>query len=179
MPPRPDHAQWFAGHVQPHEPALRAWLRSRFPALADTDDVIQEAYVRVLRAHETGPILAVKSFLFVTAKNLALNRLRARARERLEPLTEIRLHGVCDEAQDVPEAIARHEEFQLLLQAIQSLPPRCREVVTLRKIYGYSQKEVAAQLGLAENTVEVQAAIGVRKCTEFFRRHGHRPRPAP
>ena len=46
--------------------------------------------------------------------------------------------------------------------------------MTLRKIYGLSQKEVAAQLGLAVHTVEIQTGIGVRKCVEFFRRRGYR-----
>jgi len=47
-------------------------------------------------------------------------------------------------------------------------------VVTLRKIYGLSQKETAARLGISEPTVEAQGAIGLRKCIEYFRRHGYR-----
>jgi RNA polymerase sigma factor (sigma-70 family) len=175
-PEHPDQARWFVEHVQPLEAALRGYLQARFPDLQDVDDVMQEAYMRLLRAHRTGPIVAVKSFLFVTAKNLALNRLRDRQRECTEPLTERALCGVYDDAQDVPEALARSEELQVLLQAIESLPERCREVVTLRKIYGFSQKEVAAQLGISEHTVEAQTAIAMRKCTEFFRRSGYRPR---
>lgn len=175
----PEQTRWFVTCVQPLEPALRAYLQARFPHLSEVDDIMQEAYVRLLAARRTGPIVAVKAFLFVTAKNLALNRLRDRERERTEVLTENAVGGVFDEAQDVPETIARREEIHVLLQAIHALPERCRQVVTLRKIYGYSQKEVAAQLGISENTVEVQTAIGVRKCIEFFRRHGHRPGGRP
>jgi RNA polymerase sigma-70 factor (ECF subfamily) len=58
----------------------------------------------------------------------------------------------------------------MLTQAIQSLPTRCRQVLTLRKIYGLPQKEVAAQLGISENTVEAQGVIGLRKLTEYFER---------
>lgn len=175
-PDEREQARWFVEHVQPCEGALRAYLRGRFPTLQDPDDVIQEAYIRLLRAHRTGPIVAVKSFLFVTAKNLALNRLRDRQRECADSLTENELRRVYDDAQSAPESLARSEELNLLLEAIAALPDRCREVVTLRKIYGFSQKEVAAQLGISENTVEVQTAIAVRKCSDFFRRRGHRPR---
>jgi RNA polymerase sigma-70 factor (ECF subfamily) len=42
----------------------------------------------------------------------------------------------------------------------------------LRKIYGLSQKEIAAQLGIAEHTVEAQVANGMRRCTEFLSRLG-------
>jgi RNA polymerase sigma-70 factor (ECF subfamily) len=65
----------------------------------------------------------------------------------------------------------------MLIAAIQSLPERCRQVFTLRKIYGLSQKEIAQKLSISENTVEVQGAIGIRKCAEYFQRHGDAPPP--
>jgi len=37
----PDDARWFAAAVQPHDAALRGWLRTRFPALGDIDDIVQ------------------------------------------------------------------------------------------------------------------------------------------
>jgi RNA polymerase sigma factor (sigma-70 family) len=172
-PPDPEIARWFAEDVQPHEPALRAWLRSRFPTLTDTDDLVQESYTRLLRARATGSIACAKAFLFVTARNLALNQLRHLRHERPEGITEMDASGVLDSGVAIPESVARAEDLQLLIHAIQSLPDRCRQIMTLRKIYGLSQKEVAAQLGISEHTVEAQGAIGLRKCIEYFRHHGY------
>jgi RNA polymerase sigma-70 factor (ECF subfamily) len=45
-------------------------------------------------------------------------------------------------------------------------------VLTLRKIYALSQKEIAAQLGISEHTVEVQVANGMRRCAAFLAKHG-------
>ena len=45
--------------------------------------------------------------------------------------------------------------------------------MTLRKLYGLSQKEVAARLGISEHTIEAQGSIGLRKCIEYFRHHGY------
>ena len=168
-------SKWFAEEVQPHEPALRAWLRSRFPTLADADDLVQEAYARLLKVRETGSVACARAFLFVTARNLALNHLRHLRHEHPGAITESDTSGVLDEGAAIPDAIARAEDLQLLIHAIQALPDRCRQVLTLRKIYGLSQKETADRLGIAEHTVEAQGAIGLRKCIEFFRRHGHRP----
>ena len=53
-------------------------------------------------------------------------------------------------------------ELRLLQAALALLPPRCREVVQLRKIDGLSQREVAAKMGITEDTVERQVAKGVR-----------------
>jgi RNA polymerase sigma factor (sigma-70 family) len=76
-----------------------------------------------------------------------------------------------DDAAGIPETVARNQELELLTLAIQSLPQRCRQVLTLRRLYGLSQKEIAALLGISENTVEGQVTIGVRKCTEFLARY--------
>jgi RNA polymerase sigma-70 factor (ECF subfamily) len=80
-PPPPAPSEWFAAEVQPHEAALRAWLRARFPGLTDGDDIVQEAFVRVLRAHAAGPVFSARALLFTAARNLALNRLRDRRRD--------------------------------------------------------------------------------------------------
>lgn len=174
MPPSdPELARWFTEEVQPHEAALRAWLHSRFPTLADADDLVQEAYARLLRTRETGSIACARAFLFVTARNLALNQLRHLRHERPEGLAELDASGVLDESTAVPESVARAEDLQLLIHAIQSLPDRCRQIITLRKIYGLSQKEVAQRLDVSEHTVEAQGVIGLRKCIEYFRRRGH------
>jgi RNA polymerase sigma-70 factor (ECF subfamily) len=166
-----DEALWFAREVQPHEAMLRAWLRSRFSDEGDLDDLVQDAFVRVLRARAGGTIRSPKAFLFATARNLALDRLRHRRVTGGNFPVEFDTLALVDETGDVPEAVARSEEIEILARAIQSLPTRCRQVLTLRKIYGLSQKEIAARLGIAEHTVESQGAIGLRKCTEFFSRH--------
>jgi RNA polymerase sigma-70 factor (ECF subfamily) len=109
--------------------------------------------------------------LFATARNVALARLR---HQKVTPegnaLAETFAESILDENVDIPHAVARAQELELLTQAIQSLPTRCRQIITLRKIYGLSQKEVAAELGIAEHTVEAQGTIGLRKLAAFFER---------
>ncbi len=177
MPPENSEAsRWFFAHVQPHEALLRAWLIGQFTRLVDVDDVVQEAFVRVLQAHETQTIESPKAFLFATARNLALGRLRHEKVANDFVLAETSLMGVSEESVNVADEVARAQELELLTQAIQSLPARCRQIITLRRIYGLSQKEVAAQLGIAEHTVEAQGTIGLRKLTEYFERFERRPR---
>ncbi len=73
---------------------------------------------------------------------------------------------------DITEAVARNQELELLRCAIQALPTRCRQVLTLRKIYGFSQRETAAELGIAEHTVEIHTAVGTKKINVYFRELG-------
>ncbi|MBX3737892.1 MAG: RNA polymerase sigma factor [Candidatus Didemnitutus sp.] len=176
MPPQcPEEAQWFATELQPHEPMLRAWLRSQFHIASEVDDVIQEAFVRVLRARANGEVRSPKALLFVTARNIVLMQMRHRQVARIGGLAENAFDGILDEGADVAAEVARSQELELLTAAIQSLPARCRQILTLRKIYGLSQREVAAEMGISEHTVEAQGTIALRKLGEFFTRHGLPP----
>lgn len=179
MPPAdPDTARWFAEHVQPHEPMLRAWLQSRFGHRLTVDDIVQDAYVRVLNARGEGELHAPKAFLFATARNLALDHLRRHHVVRTGPLVESDLSNVLAEDGDVPEIVARNQELELLTEAIQTLPDRCRQVFTLRTVYGMTQRAIAEKLGISERTVAAQLGIGVAKCTEFMLRRTGERRPS-
>lgn len=176
MPPphETDTARWFAAEVHPHEPALRGYLRGTFPAVRDVDDVVQESYLRMWRARAAQPIASAKSFLFQVARRLALDTLR---RERRSPVARVPNLAALAVASDIPgaaEEASTHERVRLLADAIETLPGRCREIVILRKIHGFSQKDTAARLGLSERTVEVQVARAVKRCEEYLRRRGVR-----
>lgn len=178
MPPTtPEAASWFTQEVQPHEAALRAWLRVQFPALADHhDDVVQDTWIRLLRARERGPIGSARGLLFATARNAALDLLRRRAVAQTFPIAETDAARVFDEAPGVSESVSRRQESELLAAAIAELPPRCREILVLRKFENLSHREIARRLGIAEHTVEAQLTKALRRCAEFFARRGLIPK---
>jgi RNA polymerase sigma-70 factor (ECF subfamily) len=102
MPPSdPESSRWFAEEVLPHEPKLRAWLRGRFPGVTDTDDLVQEAVLRVLDAHATTAVRSPKAFLYVVARNLALMRARSRHVRNTGSLEEIDAGAILDEAREI------------------------------------------------------------------------------
>lgn len=175
MPPAGSEAdRWYREHLQPHEPMLRAWLCARYTEAQETDDVIQEAIYRVLQAREHGEVRSPKAFLFATARNLVIGDRRKAARQSQFLLADLDEIGVLDENAEVAAAVARAEELELLTRAIQSLPPRCRQVITLRKIYGLSEQEIARELGVSISTVETQATLGMKKLFAFLARRTDR-----
>lgn len=165
-------AQWYAENVQVHEGALRDWLRLKFPFLADRDNLVQESLTRVWRIRQSNEVKSPKALLFTTARNLAIDELRRRNIVPIDSLEEIDGLSVLDQGASAPDATTRKQELELLTQAVQSLPTRCRQVLTLRKIYGLSQKEIAARLRISEATVETHVCNGIRGCTKFLARYG-------
>lgn len=173
MPPHdPETARWFADEVQPHEGSLRSYLRGKFPAHPDIEDLVQETYARLLQAREHGVVRAPKAFLFTTARNAAFDYFRRRKIATIDGLAELERLPVLEDRPGIPEAVAHDQELQLLASAIEALPTRCRHVLTLRKLHGLSHREIATRLGVSEHTVNAQIAIGVLRLRDFLKAHG-------
>ena len=59
-----------------------------------------------------------------------------------------------------------------MVEAMDRLPERCREVVMLWALEGLSREDVATRLGISEHTVRAQLATGVKRCVKFMRERG-------
>ncbi len=172
MPPAdPEIARWFSAEVHPHEAALRAYLHG-LVAPSDVDDIVQEAYARLVRARERGAVTSPRGLLFATARNVARDLFRRRTASPTTPITETGASCVFDDAPGVPETVSRRQETELLEKAIDALPPRCREILLLRKFENLSHREIARRLGIAEHTVEVQLTKALHRCEDYFAQQG-------
>ena len=173
MPPLDSETnRWFTEEVLPHETILRAYLRRKFPTLTDVDDVVQESYLKIVRARLDGRLQSARGFLFTVARNIALDVFRRRRTQMPNGIVENDPADVVEDRPGVAENVCRDQELQLLAAAIEALPLRCRQVLKLRKIYGLSHKEIAAQLGISERTVNVQIGLGVKRCAHYLEAHG-------
>lgn len=167
-----EEARWFKEEIRPHERELRAYLRSRFPSLTDVDDLIQETYARLLRARANGRATLTRAYLFVVARNVALDLVRREKVISVERLGEMDRLSVVEERPDAAETLSHEQELALLNEAMAMLPPRCRAILTLRRIEGCSHREIAERLGIAEGTVNAQLAIGLMRCRRYLCDHG-------
>ena len=174
---RAEGERWFAEEVQPHESALKSWLRRRFPWLLEVDDIAQDSILRLWRmkrAPNSPAVSSSKAMLFAIARNAAVDAARRRAVVQFEPVAEIEQLSVLDHA-DVVEIVSTRQELEFLADALRDLPARCRQVITLTKIYGYTEREVAERLGISENTVRTQVVRGMLRCADYLRRRGVGP----
>jgi RNA polymerase sigma factor (sigma-70 family) len=151
-----------------YEGVLRACLHRYVRNAADVDELLQETYAHLLAAgaaKDREEIRSIRAFALTVARNVALSWLRHRQVVPIELVADLEALELLDERDQVEEIVNSHQELALLTAAVAQLPERCRQVFTLRKVYGLSQKEIAAALKISENTVEQHLAKGVRLCS--------------
>jgi RNA polymerase sigma-70 factor (ECF subfamily) len=100
---------------------------------------------------------------------LAFDHIK-KAETRLADSVETELEFDVDKLvhDEVFESIASSEEFAHFCEAIRQLPVQCRRVFVLKKVYGYSQKEIAKEMNLSESTVEKHIAVGFKRCASYM-----------
>jgi len=157
---------WFVREVLPLEAVLTRFLQRNWRNEAEINDLRQETYARVYEAAQRERPVLVKPFLFQVARNLIIDRLRKQSVVSLESVADFDWLNVSDDRPSSEAHVAARQELRLLQSALDELPPRCRQVVVLRKVEGLSQKEVAARMGVTIETVENQVAKGMRLLTQ-------------
>lgn len=144
---------------------------SRIVPPKEVEDIVQETYVRICQVENKESIRHPRAFIMRTAHNLALDYIkRAESRLTVSMGDDVELEHA-DMDKDVDELYRQfsvNEEFSLLCEAIRLLPIQCRKVFVLKKVYGYTQREIAKELDLSESTVEKHIAKGIKKCTYFM-----------
>lgn len=148
----------------------------------EVEDIVQETYVRVCQIERSGgEIDEPRAFMYKVARNLALDHLKRADNRLVDGLDEEGSPTTTREwelfADQTFEQAASDEEFSLFCKAVRNLPQQCRRVFVLKKVYGFSQREIASQLNISENTVEKHVATGIKRCTYFMQQHGLTAKP--
>ena len=150
------------------EGVLRACLYRYTRNNSDVDELLQEVYARLLvsGSSEEPEVRSVRAFALTIARNVAFDWLRHRQVVPIELVADLEALEVLDEGEQIEEIVNSHQELAMLVKAIQGLPDRCRQVFTLRKVYGYSQKEIASRMNISEHTVEQHLTKAARRCAQ-------------
>jgi len=152
-----------------YEGVLRACLYRYTRNRADVDDLLQETYARLLIAGASPDqveVRSIRAFALTVARNVALDWLRHRSIVPIEAVADLEAMDVLDEGEQVEEIVNTEQELARLSDAVAALPERARQVFTLRKVYGFSQQEIAERLGISENTIEQHLQRAVRRCAQ-------------
>jgi len=173
--------QVYAALVEELTPALTRLALAHLPSRAVADEVVQDTWVGVINGIDRFEgRSALRTWIFQILLNTA--RTRGKREKRVLPFASLRRRA--DEGRDEPavdadrfqgrrgeqpgawarppaewsspeEKLAQDEARRVLLEAIAELPPRQREVITLRDIQGYSAAEARNALDVSETNQRV------------------------
>ena len=156
-----------------HGGALQAFLGRRVRSRADTQDLLQEVYLRMLRISDPEAIRDPVLYVYTVANNLAkehavLDRRRASGMDIDEVAAHEQLETLPAFDSDLDEArrVAR------LRVVLKQLRPKCQAAVALRFTHGLSYREIAARLEVSPQMAKKYVAQALAHCRRRMARLG-------
>lgn len=159
---------WFKREILVHEAMLMRYLGRVWPRKHEVPDLRQEAYARVYVAARTARPTSPRAFLFTTAHHLMADRVRHERVVSIEAVGDIEALNVLHDEISTEQHVSAREELKRLAAAMDRLPPRCREVIWLRRVEGLSQKETAERLGISVKAIEQHVSKGGRLLAQYM-----------
>ena len=153
-------------------------MRRRPVAGLDVDDIVQEVYTRLVALHSVDHIDNPRTYAFQVASSVMINHIRRLKVVAIDSVASFEHLEAADDVASPERVVADRDELRRLEKTLASLPPRVAEVFRLRRIEGFSQRDVAQRLGLSESTVEKHMARGALLVAERFKTGGIARPPA-
>ena len=156
-----------------HRAKLAARLAKYLLRPEDVEDILQETFIQSYRASENTEIRSPQAYLYIVARNLVLKHLKKSSREMLQEVSDIEDNDLTLDQPSVDDEVHYRQAMLSFVKAAQSLPPQCRKVLLLRKIYGMSHNEISQSLGISKSTVERHITNGLKRCYAEIARQGY------
>jgi len=157
-----NYRQRIAELFETHNQKLLRFLTHRLHSLRDAEEVAQEAYVRLLQLDAPEKVCCLRAFLFKTAANLAIDRLKSSTRRgQLDQLES------CQDPLYEPSLETGFAAQQILLTtllAIDELPPKWRHAFLRHRLHGERVADIAQSMDLAVRTIQLYVERAMIHC---------------
>jgi RNA polymerase sigma-70 factor (ECF subfamily) len=129
-----------------HNAALLRFICAKVGSEQEAREIAQEAYVHLLQLDHPAAISFLRAFLFKTAANLAIDRLRQRGR-RSHMTSMAELDFVAFEL--TPERqLSGEQAIAVLSAAVARLPAKCRQAFLLHRVHDMRIEDIAQRMGI-------------------------------
>jgi RNA polymerase sigma-70 factor (ECF subfamily) len=156
-----------------NETDLKSFVKRRIDGdgAVDVDDIVQEAFLRIATHRGAEELKNPRGFLFRIARNLIFDTLRRGkvrknyARAESADAVDRFSQGNSGSAE---QAVSSREDLELIFRAIDTLPPRCRQVFLLQRDEELSYARIAERLGISESMVQKHMSKALSKLSEVL-----------
>jgi len=164
-----DHAD-FSGIYSIYFPKMVRFAREYVISHEEAQCIVQDLFLYLWEQRDTlGAISNLNAFLFTLTKNRCIDFYRQQSRmnklkESLDALQERELSLKMEALKQFDENMFSTQEIEEILNnAVNSLPEKCREVFILSRMEGLKHEEIAQQLNISVNTVQNHISTAIRK----------------
>lgn len=128
------------------------------------EDVTQSLWFRVQRIEDDPPILNKRAYLYRLALNLATDQ--ARSNQRFSALfdTGELPESIADDQPSAERAMLDRENLDVMMAALNELPPRVREIFMLRKFEDMPVSEIVERFGLSRSSISKMMQTALLHC---------------
>jgi RNA polymerase sigma-70 factor (ECF subfamily) len=154
-----------------HRPHLRAVAYRMLGSLTESDDAVQEAWLRMDRT-DVADVRNPRGWLTTVVARICLDMLRARSARPEEPLDEAKAVAAPQAVDPEQEAVLADSIGVALLVILQTLSPAERLAFVLHDMFDLPYAEIAPIVGRSENTAAQLASRARRRV------RGKTPNPA-
>jgi RNA polymerase sigma factor (sigma-70 family) len=142
-----------------HASSIRRRLRARLGSADEANELLHDAFARLLGAKARTPVRDPGAFLNRIVRNLLVDRSRRRSARPVHVPIDCERDLAVGPDQD--RAIELEQMRRRYKELVGSLPPRMREVFVLHRVDGLAYKEIAARLDISIRTVEWHIAEAI------------------
>lgn len=159
---------WFCREVLPLEPRLLSFIRRHWRRDDDARDLLHDIYERVLVGSSAERPSFTRGYVFAVARNLIISRARRAQIISFDLVADLETLKTELDFGAAERQLSAREDLRRVEAGLGRLPPRCREVIRLRKVEGLSIQEVATRLQVSVKAVERQTTLGMRALVDFM-----------
>jgi len=133
-----------------------------------SEDIVQQAFINLWDDRmKLNDNKSPKGYLYAIAYNRYIDTAK-KVKKREKLLDQVWERALRDRIQEDTETT--EQRIQKMKEVIETLPPKCKEIIYMNKVQGFKYKEIAEQMGISIKTVESQMRIAFTKTREAFKR---------
>lgn len=152
-------------------PRLEAFAFRYMNDKEESEDIVQEAFLKLWERRELLSNISLSAFLFMLVRNDCLNRVKHQqvtegVELRLTDAEQIEQLYALDFAEDPDSRMAHKELITLIERIMDELPAKCKEAFTLSRLKGLKNKEIAERMTITEKVVEKHITRALKRFRE-------------
>lgn len=161
-----DSSNFFQLFFQQNYDSLVRFLALKVNNSEEAQDLAQDAFYNVMKVENAQELEHARAYLFQTAANLALNRIRKQKRH--ESYTRDLASAANPERDGMiasPErAAAARQQLEKVEKALNDLPKKCRRAFLLHRSGHMTYQQIAVEMGVSVSTVEKYMISALEHC---------------